>query len=91
MKQFIPRGSHVRNSDCMYLLVLYTGPETKLILNQGNYRFKQSHVDKMINVLLIYNAAMMLLVVFMLTLLSYQFTENNIDRHPYVFQNSDPP
>ena len=40
LKQFIPRGSHVRNSGCLYLLVLYTGPQTKLILNQGSYRFK---------------------------------------------------
>ena len=45
LKQFVPRGAHVRNSESLYLLVLYTGNDTKLILNQGSYRFKQSHVD----------------------------------------------
>ncbi|MFN9898479.1 MAG: hypothetical protein ACK55Z_06725, partial [bacterium] len=45
LKQFVPRGAHVRNSEHLYLLVLYTGKDTKLILNQGKYRFKQSHVD----------------------------------------------
>jgi len=45
LKQFVPRGAHVRNSEHLYLLVLYTGNDTKLILNQGKYRFKQSHVD----------------------------------------------
>ena len=33
LRQFIPRGCHVRNSQCLYLMVIYTGPETKLILN----------------------------------------------------------
>ena len=33
LKQFVPRGAHVRNSECLYLLVLYTGNDTKLILN----------------------------------------------------------
>ena len=40
LKQFVPRGAHVRNSEHLYLLVLYTGNDTKLILNQGSYRFK---------------------------------------------------
>ena len=33
LKQFVPRGAHVRNSECLYLLVLFTGNDTKLILN----------------------------------------------------------
>ena len=33
LKQFVPRGAHVRNSDYLFLLVLYTGNDTKLILN----------------------------------------------------------
>ena len=33
LKQFVPRGAHVRNSECIYMLVLCTGNDTKLILN----------------------------------------------------------
>jgi hypothetical protein len=37
IKQFIPRGAYVRNSGTQYLMVLYTGVDTKLIMNQGKY------------------------------------------------------
>ena len=73
LKQFVPRGSHVRNSNCIYMMVLYTGLETKLILNQGSYRFKQSHVDKMINVVLSCNLVAMLMFTIILTLLNYRW------------------
>ena len=72
----------------MYLLVLFTGPETKLILNHGNYRFKQSHVDKMINVVMLWNALVMMALVLIMTLLNFQWTEDRIAAHRYVFEGS---
>ena len=90
IKQFIPRGSHVRNSGCLFLLVLYTGPETKLILNQGSYRFKQSHVDKMINIVLFSNLVVMFSFTIILALLSYSWINVNIDKHHYIFIDSLP-
>jgi phospholipid-transporting ATPase len=86
LKQFVPRGSHVRNSGCLYMLVLYTGLETKLILNQGSYKFKMSHVDKTINYILLCNALVMILFTFVLAFYSYKWVDANIDRHTYVFQ-----
>jgi magnesium-transporting ATPase (P-type) len=35
LKQFIPRGSIVKNSSKIYGMVVYAGMETKLALNQG--------------------------------------------------------
>jgi len=40
LQQFIPRGSQVRQSGQLFLLVIYTGKDTKQILNEGNYKFK---------------------------------------------------
>ena len=33
LKNFIPRGSVLKNSDSVYVIVMYTGPDTKLTLN----------------------------------------------------------
>ena len=30
LKNFMPRGSVLKNSDNVYVLVMYTGPDTKL-------------------------------------------------------------
>lgn len=85
----MPRGAHVRNSECLYLLVLYTGNDTKLILNQGKYRFKQSHVDQMINKVLLMNIVLMLSFGVVLAYMNYLFAVDNIPNHPYIFQYSE--
>lgn len=89
LKQFVPRGAHVRNSGHLYLLVLYTGNDTKLILNQGSYRFKQSHVDKVVNKILAVNIVLMLSMCGILALCNYHFVTAHIDDHWYVFEESE--
>ena len=42
LKSFIPRGSTVKNSEDVYAIVMYTGKDTKLSLNEGKYNFKIS-------------------------------------------------
>jgi hypothetical protein len=42
------------------MLVIYTGRETKQILNEGSYKFKQSKLDKIINILLAWNIFLMI-------------------------------
>ena len=79
LKQFVPRGAHVRNSECLYLLVLYTGNDTKLILNQGNYRFKQSSVDKMINMILFINIVLILSFGVILAYSSFLFADEHYE------------
>ena len=91
LKQFVPRGAHVRNSDCLFLLVLFTGNDTKLILNQGKYRFKQSHVDQVINKVLLVNILLMLSFGVVLSYFSYKFAVENLERAPYIFQGAESP
>ena len=79
----------MRNSDCLYLLVLYTGNDTKLILNQGNYRFKQSHVDKVINKILLVNFVLMLSYGAILSYCNYLFVSENMDGHAYIFEGAE--
>ena len=91
LKQFVPRGAHVRNSRCLYLLVLYTGNDTKLILNQGKYRFKQSHVDQMINKILAINIVLMLSMCATIAYFNYRFASRHAKSHTYIFEGSESP
>ena len=36
LKQFLPRGAVIKNSKEVYAMVIYTGRDTKLVMNQGN-------------------------------------------------------
>ena len=69
-------------------MVLYTGPETKLILNQGKYNFKQSKLDQMINIFLGWNVAAMLLFSAALSYGCYNFVLENKMYHSYLFMGS---
>ena len=89
LKQFTPRGAHVRNSECLYLLVLYTGNDTKLILNQGKYRFKQSHVDQIINKVLFFNIVLMLSFGVVLSYFNFLFTSAHINDYTYIFEGAE--
>lgn len=42
LKQFLHRGTILKNSHYVDALVIYTGENTKVIMNQGRYRFKIS-------------------------------------------------
>ena len=86
LKQFAPRGSHVRNSKHLYLMVLFTGNDTKLILNQGHYRFKRSRIENMLNVVLTWNTLVLAGIIVLMTILNYQFTTENYDKMSYIFK-----
>eukprot|EP00002_Diphylleia_rotans_P033013 TRINITY_DN698_c0_g1_i5.p1 TRINITY_DN698_c0_g1~~TRINITY_DN698_c0_g1_i5.p1 ORF type:complete len:1131 (+),score=233.03 TRINITY_DN698_c0_g1_i5:80-3472(+) len=47
--QLLLRGSSLRNTSFVYALVVYTGPETKIILNQQDVPSKFSYVEKQLN------------------------------------------
>lgn len=51
----------MKNSGKLFLLVLYTGNDTKIIMNQGTYKQKKSLNDKTVNIFLAWNVFFMLL------------------------------
>ncbi|XP_059110179.1 phospholipid-transporting ATPase FetA isoform X1 [Peromyscus eremicus] len=48
------RGCIIRNTDWCYGLVIYTGPDTKLMQNSGKSTFKRTHIDHLMNVLVVW-------------------------------------
>lgn len=55
LKNFIPRGSVVKNSEEILALIVYTGVDTKLALNLGTYQFKISRMQVFINKFILVN------------------------------------
>nr|XP_019584821.1 PREDICTED: phospholipid-transporting ATPase FetA-like [Rhinolophus sinicus] len=48
------RGCVIRNTEWCYGLVIYTGPDTKLMQNTGKSSFKRTHMDHLMNVLVLW-------------------------------------
>uniref|UniRef100_G1LS43 Phospholipid-transporting ATPase n=2 Tax=Ailuropoda melanoleuca TaxID=9646 RepID=G1LS43_AILME len=48
------RGCIIRNTDWCYGLVIYTGPDTKLMQNCGKSTFKRTHMDRLLNILVLW-------------------------------------
>ena len=47
------RGCRMRNTPWVYGIVIFAGKETKLVQNSGNVTFKRTHLDKLLNVLVL--------------------------------------
>ena len=47
------RGCRLRNTKWCYGLVVFAGSDTKLMKNGGKAKFKQTHIDKLLNYLII--------------------------------------
>ncbi|XP_072815796.1 phospholipid-transporting ATPase FetA-like isoform X11 [Vicugna pacos] len=52
--RLIFRGCVIRNTDWCYGLVVFTGPDTKLMQNGGKSAFKRTQIDHLMNVLVLW-------------------------------------
>lgn len=48
IQQSLFRGSKIENTEYMFGLVIYTGMQTKIMLNAGSYQFKKSKAEQLI-------------------------------------------
>jgi len=88
LKQFLPRGSHLRNSNKVTVLVLFTSTDCKLVMNEGSYKFKQSQLDRNINYLMAWNIFQMLTIAALMTWICYHFLIKNYTTDTYLFEAS---
>ena len=47
------RGCVLRNTQWCYGLVIFAGQDTKLMQNSGETKFKRTHIDHLMNILII--------------------------------------
>lgn len=77
----------MRNSGRQYMMVVFTGVDTKLIMNQGNYQYKTSSIDKYTNVMLFCQVMMMFAFSGLLVIGEYRFSKSH-SHHSYVFEKA---
>ena len=71
---FFPRGSILRNSGSGILaLSIYTGPDSKLELNQGKLKYKRSNTDVTLNKIFTIQVTSVSVISVLLGLLGYAF------------------
>jgi magnesium-transporting ATPase (P-type) len=70
----------VRNSGNLYMIVVFTGKDTKIIMNNGRYKFKKSVNDRTVNFFLVLNVIQILVPLgITLSLLAVRFNKNLAD------------
>jgi phospholipid-translocating ATPase len=52
-EKMLLRGCRLRNTKWCYGLVVFAGSDTKLMKNGGKTKFKQTHIDKLLNYLIV--------------------------------------
>jgi len=75
----------LKNSENVYAMVLYTGPDTKLVLNQGKYKFKNSQLAKTINKFMGINLFVMIMLVILMSQIMNRTWHSNHASHKYLF------
>ena len=86
--QFLHKGATLKDSDRVLGLVVYTGSDTKVALNLCKYRFKMSRLEKVTNIIVFINIAIMLLFSLVLAFMNYGFAASHLD-HEYMFYGID--
>jgi phospholipid-translocating ATPase len=85
LNQFLHRGTTLKNSGRVLAMVVYTGTDTKLIKNFGNYKFKRPQFENLLNVIIGVQAAIFLIGCVILTVCNIYFNRKNYDKQPWIF------
>ena len=73
-------------------MVVYTGSDTKIVLNQGKYQFKQSQLDKSINYMTLWNMVLIFILAGIMTSKAVNFIKTyrkpGVEGAYYIFEDS---
>lgn len=89
LNQFLHRGSFVENSGHVIAMVVYTGPDTKLIQNLGQYVFKMSSFEKILNWINIMNLCLAILIAIITAGIAVNFRKNHEETQTWVYDKYD--
>jgi magnesium-transporting ATPase (P-type) len=80
------KGASLKNTEWVVAFVVFTGDETKLMLNSQKATFKQSKVEKTLNLLVIYIVFAQIFISFTLALIgSFWYKSEEGDHHYLIF------
>lgn len=69
-------------------MVVYTGTESKLIMNLGKYVFKMSSFEKILNRIMVLNLLLAIFIALMTAIVAVVFNSNH-ESHEYLFYDYD--
>lgn len=90
VKQLLLRGCTLRNTDFIYGFVVYTGKETKIMMNAKKPPTKVSNVMRMMNMMLYSIFMFQLLLILLFASLSMIWQANNSEIHYYLGEDTSP-
>jgi phospholipid-transporting ATPase len=79
----------LENSGHIVALVVHTGIESKLIMNLGQYRFKRSRFEMVLNYVLVFNLSLAILLSIGGAFQNNWWTSSHIHDHQYIFAKLD--
>ena len=83
--QFLHRGGTIKNSTAVYAMVIYTGIDTKLILNLGKYSMKISTLEVNLNKIMLVNLVIVIVGSAISCAIASGFFYSYIDEYQYIF------
>ena len=89
LNQFLHRGSYIENSGHVVALVVYTGTDSKLIMNLGKYVFKMSSFEKILNRIMVINLLLAITIALLSAIVTVVWTNNNIDEMTHIYEDYD--
>lgn len=54
INQFLPRAAALSNTDWIIGVVVYAGHDSKILKNMGKSKYKQSHIEKILNKIVLF-------------------------------------
>jgi magnesium-transporting ATPase (P-type) len=91
LKNFLHRGTHLKNSGSVLALVIYCGKDSKIIQNQGRYKFKKSSIEFGVDLIILFNCIWILSVAAIMAGRNYQFVDENGPNYKYLWPGKKAP
>lgn len=90
LANIILRGCDLRNTDYVYGLVIYTGHDSKIMMNATKPRLKRTIIDRMMNIQILGVFFMLFCMCVGLAVYASDWTRNERDEHFYVDSPNGP-
>ena len=84
MKQFLLRGCFLKNTDWVYGIVIYTGIDTKIVMNNKKGNAKSSNIQKKLKLIVLSFIALLIFSCLLFAGLGKWWQDNNIDTSNYI-------
>ena len=87
LDNFLPRGATMQGTgDGVLALVLYTGKDSKLVLNQGRYSYKTSNTEVNLNLIFLMQIVQIFFFSSIFAYSSSEFAKSHEEDSPYLFE-----